>query len=126
MKLTKSEQEVMETLWLAGRPLPRSEIIDLSPKRSWSASTIHILLNSLLEKGAIKEAGFVKRNKTYGRLYAPEISSEDYYSSTIFSDQKAIPMYFSALLRSDALTADMVTELEEMLEQRKKELEHDS
>ena len=122
MKLTRSELEVMETLWLAGRPLPRNEIIELSPKRSWSASTIHILLNGLLEKGAIEEAGFVKRNKTYGRLYAPRISSVDYYAKSMFSEKRSLPMYFSALLKSESMTAEMVTELERMLAERKKEL----
>lgn len=127
MKLTNSELEVMETLWLARRSLSRSEIIELSPNRSWSPRTIHILLNGLLEKGAIMEAGFVKRTKTYGRLYAPRISGEDYFADSIFPAEKAktIPIYFSALLKSKAMTADMVTELEHILAERKKELLED-
>ncbi|MDE7218162.1 MAG: BlaI/MecI/CopY family transcriptional regulator [Oscillospiraceae bacterium] len=127
MRLTRSELEVMETLWLAGRPLPRNEIIELSTDRSWSPRTIHILLNGLLQKGAIKEAGFVKRTKTYGRLYAAKISGEDYYANSIFSEKnaKALPMYFSALMKSKALTVDMVSEMEQVLLQRKQELLED-
>ncbi len=125
MKLTNSELEVMETIWLAGRPLSRSEIIELSPNRSWSSKTIHILLNGLLEKGAVVEAGFVKRSKTYGRLYAANISGEDYFANSIFSTKsaKAFPMYFSALLRSQSLTLDTIAELEHILSKRKKELQ---
>lgn len=124
MRLTRSEQEIMTTLWQAGEPLARYQIIEQSKDPSWKPSTIHILLNSLLEKGAIKEAGFVKRNKTYGRLYAPKLSAEQYYTETLFSEKnsKTLPMYFSALLHSDALTEDLVTELEEMLAKRKEEL----
>lgn len=125
MKLTNSELELMETLWLAERPLPRNEIIELSPDRSWSAKTIHILLNSLIEKGAIVEAGFVKRSKTYGRLYKAQISGEDYFASSLFSAKnvKAFPIYFAALVKSEALTVEMVDELERMLAERKKELQ---
>lgn len=125
VKLTRSELEVMETLWQAGRPLARFEILERSEGASWSPSTIHILLNGLLKKEAIREAGFVKRSKTYGRLYAAEITRADYYSETLFKGQgaEAIPMCFSTLLKSDGLTMEMVDELEQMLEDRKKELE---
>ena len=125
MKLTKSELEIMETLWQAGRPLARYEILEESVDPSWSPSTIHILLNGLLKKEAIREAGFIKRTKTYGRLYAANISREDYYSETLFKGKgvQSIPAFFSMLLRSDELTRDTVDELERMLAERKKDLD---
>lgn len=125
MKLTKSELEIMETLWQAGRALARYEILELCESPSWSPSTIHILLNGLLKKEAIREAGFVKRSKTYGRVYAANISRTDYYSETLFrgQDAKTIPAYFCTLLQSDEVTEEVVDELEKMLEQRRKELE---
>ena len=125
MRLTRSEEEIMMTLWMADKPLARYQIIEQSENPSWKPSTIHILLNGLLEKGVIEEAGFVKRNKTYGRLYAPKISGEQYMAEKLFSgkNSKIVPMYFSALLHSDALTEEMVTEMEEMLARRKEELE---
>jgi len=58
--LTKNEQEIMDLLWKENKPLSRSDIINLSTERSWKASSIHILLNQLLEKGAICVNGFVK------------------------------------------------------------------
>ena len=127
MKLTKSELEVMETLWQAGRPLARFEILEESVDPSWSPSTIHILLNGLLKKEAIREAGFVKRSKTYGRLYDVNISRESYYSETLLRGKgaKAIPLYVSMLLKSDDLTMDTVNELERLGAERKKELESD-
>ena len=57
MELTKSELEVMNVLWQANRPLSRSEILTLSTSKTWKDSSIHILLNGLLNKNAIKEAG---------------------------------------------------------------------
>lgn len=80
------------------------------------------------EKGAIREAGFVKRNKTYGRLYDVEISRADFYSETLFrgKGEKSIPMFFSMLLQSDDLTVETVEKLEKMLAERRKELEADS
>ena len=77
--LTKNEMEVMELLWSKGRALSRSEIIELSTERSWKKSTIHILLNGLLEKGAIKVEGFARTGKNYGRTYSSAVTSEEYF-----------------------------------------------
>ena len=56
MELTKSELEIMNVIWDAKRPLTRGEILDLSVDKKWKDNSIHILLNRLLEKGAIIEA----------------------------------------------------------------------
>ena len=125
MELTKSELEVMNVLWSEGRPLSRNDIITLSVDKSWKDSSIHILLNGLLKKEAIKEAGFIKCGKTYGRLYEANISCEEYYATNVLAHggKAVLPVLFSALINSDNLTGEMVSELEAMLQKRKKELE---
>lgn len=54
-------------------------------QKSWKDSSVHILINGLLSKNAIREAGFVKRSKTYGRVFAPNLTREEYFAATIFS-----------------------------------------
>lgn len=125
MELTKSELEVMNILWQANRPLSRSEILTLSINKTWKDSSIHILLNSLLKKDAIKEAGYVRSGKTFGRLYAASISCQEYYARHVFADssKEVLPMLFSALIQSDRISPELIDELEDMLEKRKRELE---
>ena len=53
MYLTKNELEIMDVLWENERPLSRGELMDLSNDKSWKNSSVHILLNSMLKKGAI-------------------------------------------------------------------------
>ena len=67
MELTKSEMEIMDVMWEAGAPMSRSDLLAHSEEKTWKDSSVHILLNGLLQKGAIQEAGLVKRSKTYGR-----------------------------------------------------------
>lgn len=123
MELTKSELEVMNVLWQANRPLSRSEILTLSTSKTWKDSSIHILLNGLLNKNAIKEAGYVRSRKTFGRLYAANISCQEYYAKNVFAGNKEVlPMLFSALIQSDGISPELINELEDMLEKRKKEL----
>ena len=85
MYLTKNELEIMDVLWKEGRPLSRGEILSLSGEKSWMDSSVHILLNSMLKKGAIREAGFVKCGKTCGRVYEATLGCEEYYVSTFDS-----------------------------------------
>lgn len=126
MDLTKSELEVMEVLWQAGRPLSKSEILTMSENKTWKDSYIHIILKSLLEKKAIVEAGRVRTGKTFGRLFSPKVSCEEYYAKNVFNGgRERLLMLFSALVRSEALSPELIEQLEEMLEKRKKELEQE-
>lgn len=85
MYLTRNELEIMDVMWEAGKPLSRGELMTRAVDKSWKSSSIHILLNSMLSKGAIFEAGFAKCGKTCGRTYAPTVTVEEYYISTLDS-----------------------------------------
>ena len=84
MELTKSELEIMNVIWGAGRPLTRGEILDLSVDKNWKDNSIHILLNRLLAKGALAESGFARSGKSYGRLYEAKLTGKDYYAENVF------------------------------------------
>ena len=85
MELTKSEMEIMDVFWASENPLSRSDLLESSAEKTWKDSSVHILLNGLLKKGLIHEAGLVKRRKTYGRLFAPSLTREEYFVTNIFS-----------------------------------------
>lgn len=124
MVLTKSELEIMNVMWKAGKPMSRNDIIGQSTEKSWKDSSIHILLNSLLKKEAIKEVGFTRCGKNYARLFGPNITCEDYYAEAVFSagGKENLPMMFSALIRSEHLTTELIDDLEVLLEKKKAEL----
>ena len=84
MVLTKSEMEIMDVLWQTGTALSRSDLLEHAEEKNWKDSSVHILLNGLLKKGAIRESGFVKRSKTYGRTFLPTMTREEYFATTIF------------------------------------------
>ena len=106
MELTRSEMEIMDVLWESEIPLSRSDLLSRSEEKSWKDSSVHILLNGLLHKGAIREAGVVKRSKTYGRTFAPTLTREEYFATTIFSHRHKpeIVGLFAALLKREDIT----------------------
>lgn len=122
MELTRSEMEIMDVLWEAGEALSRSDLLERSVEKSWKDSSVHILLNGLLQKKAIREAGMVKRSKTYGRTFLPTMSREEYFADTIFSHryQPQIVGLFAALLRREDITAEQLERISALVEARKK------
>lgn len=121
MYLTKNEIEIMDVLWREGRPLARGEILSLSEEKSWMDSSIHILLNSMLKKGAIREAGFIKCGKTCGRVYEAAMTCEEYYVSTFDSTSKkpVLAKLLAAYIEKNGIDGETLAEAESVLAQSK-------
>lgn len=121
MELTKSEMEIMDVLWGADGPLSRSDLLERSEEKTWKDSSVHILLNGLLQKQAIREAGFVKRSKTYGRTFLPTLTREEYFATTIFSHRHKpkIVGLFAALLERPDITREELTQIAALVEARR-------
>ena len=123
MELTRSELEIMNVLWAAGRPLTRGEILELSVDKTWKDNSVHILLNRLLAKGAIAEGGFARSGKSYGRLYEQQISGEEYYAEDVFSvEPERLEMLFDAMLSGENVSRELLARFEEKIEAKKREL----
>ena len=119
MELTRSEMEIMDVLWESGTPMSRSDLLVHSEEKTWKDSSVHILLNGLLQKGAIQEAGLVKRIKTYGRVFTPTMTREEYFANTIFSHRHKpqVVGLFAALLQREEVTDEDRKALAELLAQ---------
>ncbi len=117
MYLTKNELEIMDVMWAAEKPLSRGELMERSVDKSWKSSSVHILLNSMLSKGAIREAGFARCGKTCGRTYAAAVTVEEYYASTLDSTktQPDAGKLFLATVKSLNLTKEQIDEAVEIL-----------
>lgn len=120
MELTRCELEVMDVFWNAVEPLSRKDLLDHQEEKSWKDSSVHILLNSLLAKNAIHEAGYVKRTKTMARTFLPSLSREQYFATTIFSHRYKpdIMGVLRELICGHDLTRADVQELRELLDQK--------
>ena len=121
MELTRSEMEIMDVLWESGVPMSRADLLARSEEKTWKDSSVHIVLNGLLQKGAIQAAGLVKRIKTYGRVFAPTLTREEYFATTIFSHRHKpeIVGLFAALLKRDDITPADLDTIEELIQAKR-------
>ena len=120
MELTRSEMEIMDVMWESGIPMSRADLLAHSEEKTWKDSSVHILLNGLLQKGAIREAGLVKRSKTYGRVFAPALTREEYFAGTIFCHRykPQIVGLIEALLRREEMTDEVRAEVAKLFQEK--------
>ena len=118
MELTRSEMEIMDVFWASDEPLSRSDLLAHSQNKTWKDSSVHILLKGMLQKGVIREAGFVKRSKTYGRTFVPTVSREEYFAAVIFSyrNQPKIVGLIEALLRREDITPEEINQIKAVIQ----------
>lgn len=117
MELTRSEMEIMDVLWAAGEPMSRADLLNQSGEKTWKDSSVHILLNSMLKKELIREAGFVKRSKTYGRTFVPTMTREEYFAQAVYSHRHKpqIVALVQALLNRPDITQEELAAIKEIV-----------
>jgi len=86
-------------------------------EKTWKDSSVHILLNGMLQKGVIREAGFVKRSKTYGRTFTPTLTREEYFASAVYSyrHKPNIVGLIDALLKRDDITSEQMEQIKQLV-----------
>ena len=125
MELTKSEMEIMDVFWESGVPLSRSDLLASSEEKTWKDSSVHILLNGLLQKGIIHEAGLVRRSKTYGRVFAPSMTREEYFAESVYSHRRkpAIVGLFAALLSRTEISPQDLDQMEALIREKRSHIQ---
>jgi len=125
MIFTNNEIEVVKILLKAERPLTCADIIANSANKTWKDRSIYLLINTLLEKNAIEEAGFVRTGRTYGRTFAvTNIGKEAYLNEAInFIDKTDTIELMSALFDKKEIDLDTIQNLEELIKKRKGNLQ---
>ena len=105
--LSPKEYEIMTIFWSIDKPLTVSEVLQHRKEGTWSANSIHPLLNKLLENGYIGVCGSQKVAKVNSRLYEAKISLSDYVTnqvSEVFDNETNkfnVSSFLSGLLGGD-------------------------
>ena len=124
--LTKSELEIMTLLWQVDKPLTASEIIEHSTDKTWKDSYIHLLINSLLNKGMIRAEGFAKTTKNYARTFTTAVSKAEYAVRQITGKQGlctgTVISIVSALIDRSESSEDLISALEKLIAEKKANL----
>lgn len=127
--LSKKEKELMELFWDAGCPLSRAEILERAATRkcSWKPNSVHILVNSLLDKKAVRVSGYYLSSRKLGRTFESAITPEDYAVMQVeLAAHKAEaeagltpPKLMAALMDDNNLSDEVIDQLEAIIANKK-------
>lgn len=125
--LSDNESQILNTLWREDRALTRSEIIEFTENKTWKVGSIHILLNQLLEKGAIVVEGYAKSGRNYGRTYKASLNKDEYEAMIFKSDylkispsKAALNDFFEFLISVNEIDESTIKNIESMLKEQEK------
>jgi len=117
-KISESEWLVMRVLW-AKNPLTANEVVErLTGKTQWKPKTVKTLIDRLMKKGAVK---FKKEGRRY--RYYPAVGRDECVATERHSFVRRVyggtmkPM-LAAFLEDAELSADDISELKEILEEK--------
>lgn len=123
--LTKSELAIMEVMWDQEDALTATEIIKVSGDKEWKNSSVHLLVNALLEKKFIEVAGFKKTTKNYARTFKPTMTREQYLTRKVLGNMSAKErMRIYAQLLEEIDDAEVLDDIQKHIAVRRKELEN--
>jgi predicted transcriptional regulator len=80
--LTPREEELMDMMWEANRPMSRAELRAMPVERSWKDNYLPVMLQALEKRGLIQVTGFVREGKTYARQFVPTWSKAELLSKS--------------------------------------------
>lgn len=116
-------------LWLQEQGLTASEINSSCENKSWKDSSIHLIINSMLEKDVITVDGLRRSGRVYSRVFKAAITPEGYslvqiQKNTQFAKDKSssITKLFSSLISSDEINYETISKIEELLKEKKEGL----
>lgn len=107
----------------------RPEILEALPEQDWNPNSIHLILNNMIKKGVVEVEGVARCGRGYGRTYAPTISRTEYAAAQTMdttsdmSGGERLLGVFAALVDKQGIDEKTIAELEQMLEQKRKELD---
>jgi len=123
--LTSKEEAAMKVLWASDTPLSAAEIAERIPDRTWPTSSIQSILRTLEKKKAIEVAEITKIGKSYGRLFRPTTSANEYavmqFNRYYQGDVQDSLSLISILLGQKSSKEKVIEALQELLDQYKEE-----
>lgn len=105
------------------------EINELFKNKSWVNTSIHLILTSMLDKGALVVDGMVRSGRTYSRIFKAALTPEEYSlmqvkQNTSFAKDKnsAMANLFASLIDSDEINEETIGKIEALIKKKKEAL----
>ena len=119
MKLTKSEEQMMDIFWSADDSLTSVDIVGMKVRDTWGNGLVHNIIRSLLKKGLLEECGIERYKTQYARKLRPAMTKEEYIAKMMLSKTDGKESRFKVLLalaKEEENVDEMISQLEGVIQ----------
>ncbi len=125
VRLTKSEEQMMDIFWSSDHALTSVDIVNMKVKSTWINGLVHNMIRSLLKKGLLKECGIERYKTQYARKLCPAYTKEEFIANQITSRLKGeniLCKLLSVFFHRETDKEQMITDLEEAIRKFREEV----
>lgn len=127
INLTPREMQIMNILWETDEPLLASQVAVIS---GLSINTVNAVVKKMLKNDLLEVADIIYSGTVLSRRYQPTVSRQE-YATNVFVGQLGngsklpTPQIVARLLDREDNEEETLSELQEMINERKKKLQED-
>lgn len=124
MKMTKSEEQLMEIFWKESKALTSNDIVDMNIKKTWGAGLVQNMIRSLIKKGLLKTCGLKQYGTQYARELMPAMNKETYVAQLVMDTgiaRNSLTKVMAALAEEADNKEEVINQLEDIIKQLKEE-----
>jgi len=127
--VSEHEFAILKVLWDADKPLTRPQILERMAETGMNPASFHFAMNNLIERGHVDVAGMERCGTVYGRTYAAQDTQEDFVFNMFYDTQpqgitpKNVKNLMLAFVKKASIDDATLAELEDMLEQHRKNMQ---
>lgn len=114
----------MMVLWRHKEPITAMEIVVASEsQKTWKSGSVHMIIKSLLKKGAVKVGDLKLSSKSYARAYVPTLTYEEYFAMTLgrFESEISLPGFLTAFMKNKNFSDKTKIALDNLINELEKE-----
>ena len=106
LKMTLSENSVMQVLWKAKEPMTSRQIVEAvqaAGQATWEPRSVFVLLNKLMKKDLIRHVRNVHSGKSVARRFEPTMTKAEYLALVVMDElpEEELPEFLESFSKKE-------------------------
>lgn len=89
LRMTPSENGVMQAFWNAKKPMTSSQIVEAvqaTGQATWKSRSVFVLLNKLMKKELVRVVGYANVGGSIARRFKPTMTKAEYLTLVVMDE----------------------------------------
>lgn len=106
LKMTLSENSVMQVLWKAKEPMTSRQIVEAvqaAGQATWEPRSVFVLLNKLMKKELVRVVGYANVGRAFARRFEPTMTKAEYLALVVMValSEEELPTFLESFSKKE-------------------------